>query len=150
VTLSPYALLASRADVQLIWTENPDTLRGARGRWFPDSRVIAIDSRVRRLISRCSLAHELGHVVLEHPTPCGNDFFDRRVEEEADEFAARLLLDDLDELARELATTCHHGHAAANLRVTLDMLETRLKTLTDLERRHISKRVWAVHDSTGA
>jgi Zn-dependent peptidase ImmA (M78 family) len=150
VTGSPYTLLAAYADVQLIWTAKASTLRGARARWFPDHRVIAIDSRLRRLISRCSLAHELGHVVLEHPTPCGNEFFDRRVEEEADEFAARLLLDDLDELACELATTCGHGHAAANLRVTLDMLDTRLRTLTELERAHLSRVVWNVHESVGA
>lgn len=129
MTTSPYALLATMPDVELVWTTDEDVLRGRRARWFPRSRRIAIDSRLRRLKARCSLAHELGHVVLEHDAPCGNEFFDYRAELAADEFAARLLLDDLDQLATELALACNHGHAASNLNVTLDLFETRLRTL---------------------
>lgn len=147
---SPYTLLSQMPDVQLVWTADPNVLKGRRARWFPRSRHIAIDSRLRRLKSRCSLAHELGHVVLEHPTACGTDFFDNRVELEADHFAARLLLSDLQQLGTELATTCNHGHAAANLNVTLDMLETRLAGLSAIEQKRLGRIVWSIHEGIGA
>lgn len=150
MTVSPWTRLGNMPDVELIWSTDDAVLRGRRARWYPRSRRIVIDGRLRRLISRCSLAHELAHAALGHPEPCGNEFFDQRVEAEADELAARWLLDDLDQLSLELATTCNHGHAAANLRVTLDMLEVRLATLTAGERAYIERAVWNVHESVGA
>lgn len=150
MTGSPYMLLEQLHDIDVVWTLDQQVLKGRRARWFPSKRTIAIDASLRRLRARCSLAHELGHVVLNHTVPCGNEFFDRRVEAEADEFAARLLLDDVDELAHELATTVTHGHAAANLRVTLDLFETRLATLTEPERRHIHRKVSDAHETIGA
>lgn len=146
---SPWAVLAGIPDIELVWTTDATVLLGHRARWIPAASTIVIDSRLKRRLARCSLAHELAHVILEHPTPCGSEFFDHRVELEADAFAARLLLPDLNEIATELATACHHGHAATNLRVTLDMLQARLSGLTCDERREIQRRVWSVHEGGG-
>lgn len=138
---SPYELLTAMPDVQLVWTSNPLVLKGRRARWFPGKNAIAIDSRLRRLKARCSLAHELGHVVLGHT--CGNEdsLSHYRRELAADEFAARLLLSDLDELARTVIVTCTDGHAARELNVTLDMYRTRLETLRDDERAYVDRHV---------
>lgn len=148
--MSTTALLATLPDVRVLYTDDQRALKGRDARWYPQWRVIAIDRRLLRLKSRCRLAHELGHAVLEHPTPCGHEFYDQRVEAEADEFAARLLLDDLDKLAFELATACGHGHAAANLYVTLDLLETRLATLAPWEHSWISDEVARIQEGIGA
>lgn len=147
---SPYELLTAMPDVQLVWTSNQEVLRGRRARWFPGKNAIAIDSRLRRLKARCSLAHELGHVVLGHP--CGGEgtLFDYRRELAADEFAARLLLHDLDELARTIVVTCSDGHAARELNVTLDLYRTRLDTLREEEFAYISEHVTTVRDGWGA
>jgi hypothetical protein len=72
------------------------------------------------------------------------------VEAEADALAARILLPDLDVVARELAMTAHHGHAAAHLGVICDLLDVRLATLTAEEREHVDRVVWSVHEGIGA
>jgi len=147
---STRAILAQLPDIDVVYTRDDSILRGRRARWFPRLRTIYIDGGLLKMVARCSLMHELAHVILDHQGSCNHTFYDQRVELEADRFAARLLLPDLDELAIELATTSHHGHAARNLRVTLDMLEVRLGSLTTHEHRYLSKRVWSVHDSVGA
>lgn len=147
---SPYDLLAVMPAVQLVWTSNQAVLQGRRARWFPTEGAIAIDSRLRRLKARCSLAHELAHVVLGDA--CGGDggLYDDRRERQADEFAARLLLSDLDELARTISITCTDGHAARELNVTLDLYRTRLETLDQDEHAYIDAHVLSVHDGWGA
>lgn len=150
VSSSTRAILAQLPDVEVRWTRDQNILKGRRARWFPRPRIIAVDAGLRRTVARCSLMHELAHVVLDHPAACDNHFFDQRVEADADRLAARLLLPDVEEIAIELATTSTHSHAARNLRVTLDMLEARLEALTPTERSEISERVWNVHDGIGA
>lgn len=147
---SPYQLLADMPDVTLVWTSNQEVLRGRRARWFPTRNAIAIDNRMRRLKARCSLAHELGHVVLDHA--CGSDdsLFDYRQELAADEFAARLLLHDLAELAQTILVTCSDGHAARELNVTLDLYRTRLDTLRPEERRFVDTYVCDASEGWGA
>lgn len=147
---SPWALLDRLPDVRVLWTDDERALKGKRARWYPKWNVIAIDKTMRRLKARCSLAHELGHVVLGHPESCGHEFYDQRIEAEADEFAARLLLDDLAEIAHELAISCNHGHAAHNLNVTLDLFEVRLFTLRPDEERYVRARVAELLDDVGA
>jgi Zn-dependent peptidase ImmA (M78 family) len=148
--MSTNALLAQMPEVRVLYTDDQRALKGRDARYYPRWKLIVIDSRLRRLKSRCRLAHELGHAVLEHPPECGHDFYDQRIEAEADEFAARLLLDDLDLLAFELATTCGHGHAASNLYVTLDLLEVRLSTLAPWERDWITSEVLRLQEGVGA
>lgn len=149
MTASPWPVLAE-LDVHLIWTDDESVLQGRRARWFPSHATIVMDKRLERRLARCSLAHELGHVILGHPAACGAEFFDNRNEVEADRFAARMLLPDLDEVATELATTSHHGHAATHLRVTRDILNARLADLTDEETRQVKRRVWSIHEGVGA
>lgn len=147
---SPYDLLADMPDVELVWTSNPRVLQGRRARWFPTKNAIAIDNRLRRLKARCSLAHELGHVVLGHTCGTEDNLFDYRRELAADEFAARLLLSDLAELARTIVLTCSDGHAARELNVTLDLYRTRLDTLRPDERRWVDDRVSQASEGWGA
>lgn len=140
---SPYAVLAALPDVRMHWTDNPEVLRGRRARWFPIQRVIAIDKRLRRLLVRCSLAHELAHIVFGDTCGTEGGLYDYRRELRADEFAARLLLPDLDQLADTILVTCTDGHAARELNVTLDLYRTRLKMLREDEHRYIERRVAA-------
>lgn len=146
---SPYAILEDLPDIKLRRTADDLALKGRRARWFPHRSLILVDSRVRRLIARCSVAHELGHVMLGHGASCGHDFFDYRAELAADEWAARLLLDDVPTLIIELATTHNHGHAANNLNVTLDLLETRLRTMTPDEAALVDELVREIQESGG-
>lgn len=150
MTNSARELLASVPDVEVRYTRDPALLKGRRAQWYPSHRIIAMHADLRGKAWRCSIVHELSHAILDHPAPCGNDFFDQRVELEADALAARILLPDLDVVARELATTAHHGHAAAHLGVICDLLDVRLATLTREERAYVDRAVWAVHEGVGA
>ncbi|WP_377324677.1 ImmA/IrrE family metallo-endopeptidase [Pimelobacter simplex] len=147
---SPYALLATMPDVRLHWTNDQEVLQGRRARWYPDKRVIAIDKRERRLKTRCSLAHELGHVVFGDACGVDEGLYDDRREQRADEFAARLLLPDLDLLARTIVVTVTDGHAANDLNVTLDLYRVRLDTLTPEEREVIDRHVLGASGDWGA
>lgn len=147
---SPFSLLAAMPDVRLHWTCNQQVLRGRRARWFPEKQVIAIDKGLRRLKVRCSLAHELAHVVLGHTCGTEDGLYDLRRELQSDEFAARLLLSDLDELARTIVVTCTDGHAARELNVTLDLYRTRLSTLAPHERAVIDAHVIEAAGEWGA
>lgn len=138
---SPYSLLATMPEVRLHWTDNQEVLQGRRARWFPVQKVIAIDKSLRPLLARCSLAHELGHVVFGDACGAEDGLYDLRRELRADEFAARLLLPDLALLARTVVLTCTDGHAARELNVTLDLYRTRLDTLTPEERVVIDDQV---------
>lgn len=137
---SPWQHLGQMPDVELVWSRDDELLDGADARWFPTIKTIVMDARLRRLVSRCALAHELAHIVRED-APCDHEFFDNRNEVAADRLAARWLLCDLEELAVELATTSTHGHAAYNLRVTMDILEARLAGLHPAERHDLDRRV---------
>lgn len=147
--VSVRAFLAEQ-DVALRYTRNPRILHGRAARYFPSKREIVAHADLRGKRWRCDIMHELGHHVLGHPAACGNEFYDQRVEAEADEFAARLLLPDLDLLGTELATCGSYGHAAATLGVILDLLEVRLRTLDGDEREYLDKVVWSIHEGVGA
>ncbi|EFQ84757.1 hypothetical protein HMPREF0063_10098 [Aeromicrobium marinum DSM 15272] len=146
----PWQILADMPDVRLEWTTDDRILKGRRARWFPGVRTIAMDASLSRMAARCSLMHELAHVVLGHGPACDNKFYDQRVELEADRFAARVLLPDLRAVATELATTSHHGHAARNLHVTRDLLEVRLHDLDAMERDGVLRSVASIQESCGA
>jgi Zn-dependent peptidase ImmA (M78 family) len=137
-------------EVRLHWTDNQDVLQGRRARWYPVQRVIAMDKTVRPLKSRCSLAHELAHVVFGDTCGGEGDLFDYRRELRADEFAARLLMPDLELLARTIVITCTDGHAARELNVTLDLYQIRLDTFTTEERAVIDGYVIGAVGEWGA
>lgn len=88
--------------------------------------------------------------MLDHGPCGGGGLFDYRRELQADEFAARLMLDDLDQLAEELALCGSVGHVAQVMSVTVDLLKTRLDTLTPAERQYVDERVWKIDAGRGA
>lgn len=141
--------MASIPEVAVVYTRDDEILKGSLARWFPSHQTIAFHADARGKAWRCSAVHEIAHAVLKHPANCGVDFFDNQNELEADRWAARVLLPDLDAVATELACAASYGQAAYNLGVILDLLEVRLKDLTDGERRQVSRGVWAVHDGGG-
>lgn len=147
---SPYRLLAAMPEVHVHWTDSAEVLQGRRARWFPDQQVIAIDKRLRRLKARCSLAHELAHIVLGDMCGSEGGLYDYRRELRADEFAARLLMPDLDELARTIVVTVTDGHAARELNVTLALYRIRLDTLHPDERAVIDDHVVGAIGEWGA
>lgn len=62
------------------------TLRASNGLWVPDARTIILRPRMRRIVERSVLAHELGHAHHAHRD-------DRPKHElQADRFAARHLI----------------------------------------------------------
>lgn len=148
--MSTRALLASLPDVEVVYTRDPDILKGRLARWFPRVRTIAFHCDARGKAWRCAAVHEIAHAVLGHPAACGNDFFDNQNEIDADRWAARVLLPDLDDVAREIATAPSYGAAAYNLGVILDLLEVRLANLSAFERHRMDRRVWAIHEGGGA
>lgn len=150
MTISARKLLASVPDVEVRYTRDQRVLRGRNAQWFPQHRIIAMHSDLRGKRWRCSIVHELAHAILDHPAPCGNTFYDQRVEIEADVLAALILMPDLDAIAQEIATTSHHGHAAAQLGVIYDLLEVRLSCLTADERAYMDRVVWSIHEGVGA
>lgn len=95
-------------------------VRSAFGLWLPTERTILLKPRMRVVLERSVLAHELGHAVLGHPD-------DRpRFEFAADKYAARRLIqhDHLRDLARQ---TPDHAMWAAELQVTPHLLSIYLR-----------------------
>ena len=95
-------------------------LRTANGLWLPEHRTIVLKPRMRALVERTVLAHELGHVCLGH--------LDDRPKHElqADRFAARHLIHP-DRLREVAACTPDPAQWALELQVTPRVLETYLR-----------------------
>jgi len=137
---SPWQTLGEMPDVELVWTTDDELLCGDDAWWDPDSRQIYLDSRLKQVVKRCALAHELAHVVREDST-CGDPHHDDRMEIAADRLAARWLLPDLDAIAQAFVTAESNGHAAEMLRVTVEILEARYAALHPSERHYIRRQV---------
>lgn len=146
----PSQLLAAMPHVEVVYTSDDDVLRGRDARWFADVMTIAVRAGLRGTRWHDVMLHELGHVVLGHPSTCHNDFYDHRNELEADAFAAVHAIPCLDELGLQLATASTYGHAARNLGTCLDLLEVRLANLTSREREQVDGVVWSIHEGRGA
>ena len=122
----------SHSDITLEWTPPPD---GALGHYWHRERVILLHPGMPRRQARSVLCHELRHA--EHgDVTTGNRYHDARQEVRADREAARLLI-TLDDLRQAVAIHGHHLSACAvELRVSDDLLRTRLQYL------HPSERAW--------
>jgi Zn-dependent peptidase ImmA (M78 family) len=107
---------ADRLNIEVVY----GTLRTANGLWLPDRRTIILQPRMRRLLERSVLAHELGHVCLGHreSTP--------RNERQADRYAARHLIRPGD-IARAAQQSPDPGAWCVELDVTPHILETYLR-----------------------
>lgn len=136
MTTDPWQMLREHSDIELLWTDDDDYLEGSTGLWFPDSRQIVIDSRLLQVARRCTLAHELAHVVREDG-PCDDPRADTRQELAADRMAARWLMPDMEVLAREIRCSSSNGHVAHALWVTLHLFEMRIKSLHPSERARL-------------
>ncbi|WP_178945940.1 ImmA/IrrE family metallo-endopeptidase [Kocuria sp. TGY1127_2] len=96
-----------------------------------DGRHIWLDVRLTRVEARCSLTHELIHMILGHQcTQCA--WIEARVRERA----ARLLAPISAILARAQSQE-HPADIAEDLDITLAVLTDRMTTLTTTERSQL-------------
>lgn len=125
----PWRALRSLLTVDLVWTDRlPDGVLGAT-----DGAKIWMTPRQLQAERRCTLTHELihierGHIGCQLPA----------IEAEVCEEAARRLI-PLDDLVHAVIWGQSPDEVADELWVDLDTLMTRLNTLTDRERRALSK-----------
>ena len=93
--------------------------------------TIWLDPRQRQAQRRSSLAHELEHLVRGH-RGCQAPAVERLVEEAA----ARTLI-DADDLLQAFAWTSDPQELADELHVDVDMIQARLRSLTDDEAQRV-------------
>ncbi|GAA3730565.1 hypothetical protein GCM10022239_03920 [Leifsonia bigeumensis] len=91
-------------------------LRTANGLWLPDYRTIILQPRMRRIIERSVLAHELGHVCLGHRESSP------RNELRADRWAVRHLITP-EALERVALFSGDPGEWCHELGVSADLIE---------------------------
>lgn len=102
-------------------------------------RTILINNHGSWPEKRCSLAHAVAHLDLGHTSsPLG--FFDRRMEAEANDLAARRLL-PREALAATLCWTRYREEIAEELQVDVPMLAVREQNMRIGERAWIRKNV---------
>lgn len=89
---------------------------GVLGEWYEDEREIYFDLRLSPTEQVCVIAHELGHA--HHGHACEDD---QRAEDQADEHAARLLVDPA-EYARVERLGLNQHDIAEELGVTVEVL----------------------------
>lgn len=102
-------------------------------------RVILIESRETWAAKRCSLAHAVAHLDLEH-VATEHGYFDRAQESHADQLAARRLI-TLEALAAALSWTRFSVEVAAELEVDIRTLNTRQVHLHPSERAELKSKV---------
>lgn len=116
-------------------------LRPARGAWIAAERVILLERTLGRAERNTVLAHEIAHVDLDH-AKTGRKWFDRRMERDADDLAARRLV-DLERLADVLRWALCPEEVAHELDVTVDVVRRRIRSLTVQEKDAIAARLAA-------
>lgn len=97
---------------------------GDKGRWHPSTRTISIRADLPARARRCTLAHELGHAVLGHAA--GADLPQWVVDKQeraADRWAAETLISEDAYKSAEAALGPHPGAIAAELGVTVHILD---------------------------
>lgn len=111
----------------------------------PRRKVILIESRQPWPAKRCSLAHAVAHLDLDHQAS-GTRQFERWMEAEANGLAARRLI-PIEALARVLCWTRHNTEIADELDVDLLTLEIRRKHLHESERGTLRRSVTWLEES---
>lgn len=97
---------------------------GDKGRWYPSRQTISLRSDLPARARRYTLAHELGHAVLGHDA--GADLPQWVVDKQeraADRWAAETLISEDAFKSAEAALGPHPGAIAAELGVTVHLLE---------------------------
>lgn len=102
-------------------------------------KVILIESGETWAAKRCSLAHAVAHLDLDHAAT-EHGYFDRIQEAHADQLAARRLI-GLDALLDVLSWTRCPAEIAAELRVDRATLECRRRHLHPSEVAKLRRRV---------
>lgn len=119
------------------------TPEGILGYYDPDSRRVVVRPGLSWRSRRSTIAHELAHVEMgdsTEPTWWSQQNSDR-IEDAADEIAARDLLPSLSALAAVLAWALDVEQVADAMGVDADTVRARMRTLTDNERRYIDRRL---------
>ena len=104
--------LAESAGITVAWH-----CGGPKGAWLPHERRISLRHGMDEVTTRCTMAHELAHMVLGHPAPASD-----RQERQADRFAARLLVSPVEYALAEQIYEAHPQQIAAELGVTNEVL----------------------------
>ena len=102
-------------------------------------KTILIDAGSSWPEKRCSLAHAVAHLDLDHPA-AATATFERWMEAEANGLAARRLI-PLEALADVLCWTRYTTEIAAELQVDLHTLEVRRRRLHAAERGYLQRTI---------
>ena len=124
--------LIERLDISLVFT-NLDTSMLGIYRKLKRNKFIFIEDSLDDINKKFILAHELGHAVLHSSVNCffleNNSFFVKnKIEREANEFSAELLIDDA-ELKDLLCSSYTTAQIAALMEVPESLILYKLKNL---------------------
>lgn len=116
------------------WVVRFADLRGMHEVMSWDRGVILLEQSRTIAERRSDLAHAIGHLDLEHR----GDTFNRKHEEAASRYAAKMLI-DLDDLIEAMQWSDRYASVAESLRIDLPTLLKRLQHLHPAERAAIQR-----------
>lgn len=135
---SPWGAVAALQDVLVAF----EILPSGRGWWEPDQKVLLLDKRQTRREMRCTVAHELEHIIRgDHDVSVVSPILQARQEVAACAAASRRLI-PLGRLVDALLWSQDEHELAEELNVDEDTLRIRLLTLTTAEHALIDERLW--------
>ena len=117
-TTTDLSAVAEKLGVRMDYDAHGVLKEGDLGGWFPQERLVLVRSGLGWKNLRHTVAHELGHAA--HGHPAGHD---PKHERQADEYAARLLINRDDYEQAELVYEGNAQAIAHELDVTMHMLE---------------------------
>lgn len=132
----PWRAFRSLTHVKLRWAPLPKGILGLTD-FDTNEVVLDPDQNVTQADRRCTIAHEMHHLI-RGPVP---PHLQRREEVEIDKQAARLLLPDVERIADAMIWAHGLGEAAEELWVDEDTLRVRLRHLHPAERGYLKRRL---------
>lgn len=139
---SPWGAVAKLQDVLVAFADLPS----GRGWWEPDERVLLLDRQQTQREMRCTLAHELEHILRgDQDVSAVSSVLHARQEVAACAAAARRLV-PLSRLVDALLWSQDEQELAEELNVDEDTLRMRLLTLTPEEHQLIDERIRAAEE----
>jgi hypothetical protein len=132
----PWRALRAMTHVDVQWVELPDGVLA-----LGDGETVWMDRRQRQAQRRSTIAHELEHLSAGD-TGCQSPAVERRIDEVA---AAKLV--SLDQLAEAIVWAMSEEELALDLWVDVDVVRTRLGSLTEEERDAIDRVIAAREES---